>query len=91
MKSSSIMPTPAALRRQRRTRCAAFLGPGVTATRQAMEAVSGIERGFFRRRGLVILMLRELTAPLNPIFAQPQFSTDNAMGVAVLAKRLTEG
>ena len=36
-------------------------------------------------------MLRELTAPLNPIFAQPQFSTDNAMGVAVLAKRLTEG
>ena len=35
-------------------------------------------------------MLRELTAPLNPIFAQPQFSTDNAMGVAVLTKRLTE-
>lgn len=35
-------------------------------------------------------MLRSLTAPLHPIFAQPQFSTDNAMGVAVLAHRLTE-
>ena len=36
-------------------------------------------------------MLRELVAPLNPIFAEPQFSTDNAMGVAVLAHRLQEG
>ena len=27
---------------------------------------------------------------LHPVFAQPQFSTDNAMGVAVLTKRLTE-
>ena len=35
-------------------------------------------------------MLRSLTAPLSPIFAQPQFSTDNAMGVAVLAHRLQE-
>ena len=35
-------------------------------------------------------MLRELTAPLNPVFAQPQFSTDNAMGVAVLAYRMQE-
>ena len=35
-------------------------------------------------------MLREVVAPLNPIFAQPQFSTDNAMGVAVLAHRITE-
>ena len=35
-------------------------------------------------------MLREIIAPLDPIFSQPQFSTDNAMGVAVLAKRLTE-
>ena len=33
-------------------------------------------------------MLRELVAPLNPIFAKPQYSTDNAMGVAVLAHRL---
>lgn len=36
-------------------------------------------------------MLREVIAPLDPIFSQPQFSTDNAMGVAVLAHRATEG
>ena len=35
-------------------------------------------------------MLRKVIAPLNPIFSQPQFSTDNAMGVAVLAYRMTE-
>jgi len=32
-------------------------------------------------------LLRELTAPLDPVFAQPQYSTDNAMGVAVIAHR----
>ena len=36
-------------------------------------------------------MLRELTKPLKPVFAQPQYSTDNAMGVAILAHRLLEG
>ena len=36
-------------------------------------------------------MLREIIQPLNPIFSQPQYSTDNAMGVAVLAMRATEG
>lgn len=35
-------------------------------------------------------MLRRELAPLNPIFSQPQFSTDNAMGVAVLAHRIME-
>ena len=35
-------------------------------------------------------LLREVIAPLDPIFSQPQFSTDNAMGVAVLAHRATE-
>ena len=35
-------------------------------------------------------MLRSVIAPLNPIFAQPQYSTDNALGVAVLAHRLQE-
>ena len=35
-------------------------------------------------------LLRQVTAPLKPIYAQPQFSTDNAMGVAVLAYRITE-
>jgi N6-L-threonylcarbamoyladenine synthase len=29
-------------------------------------------------------MLRNILAPLDPVFAQPQYSTDNAMGVAVL-------
>lgn len=36
-------------------------------------------------------MLRARMADLNPIFAQPQYSTDNAMGVAVLANRIAEG
>ena len=35
-------------------------------------------------------MLRTVFSSLNPVFAQPQFSTDNAMGVAVLAYRLQE-
>ncbi|MBE6959152.1 MAG: DNA-binding protein [Ruminococcaceae bacterium] len=35
-------------------------------------------------------MLRELTADLQPVFSEPQYSTDNAMGVAVLAHRMTE-
>jgi N6-L-threonylcarbamoyladenine synthase len=36
-------------------------------------------------------MLRSHIAHLNPIFAPPQFSTDNAMGVAVIAYRAQEG
>ena len=35
-------------------------------------------------------LLRDVIAPLKPLFAQPQFSTDNAMGVAVLAHRISE-
>ena len=35
-------------------------------------------------------MLRRTLAPLNPIFSQPQYSTDNALGVAVLAFRAQE-
>ena len=35
-------------------------------------------------------MLRNVLAPLDPVFAQPQYSTDNAMGVAVLAYRAQE-
>lgn len=35
-------------------------------------------------------MLRSILNPLNPIFAEPRFSTDNAMGVAVLAHRAME-
>ena len=36
-------------------------------------------------------MLRELTKDLNPVFCEPQYSTDNALGVAVLTYRLLEG
>lgn len=59
------------------------------ATVQALEAYPGLSVVF---SGGVASnsMLRELTATLHPVFAQPQFSTDNAMGVAVLTKRLTE-
>lgn len=35
-------------------------------------------------------MLREKMKPLDPIFAQPQYSTDNALGVAVLTSRMQE-
>ena len=35
-------------------------------------------------------LLRQMTAQFDPIFAQPQFSTDNAMGVAILAYRAME-
>ena len=35
-------------------------------------------------------MLRQAMAHFSPIFAQPEYSTDNAMGVAVLAYRLQE-
>ena len=35
-------------------------------------------------------MLREMIAPLKPVFSKPEFSTDNAMGVAVLAWRTRE-
>jgi N6-L-threonylcarbamoyladenine synthase len=33
-------------------------------------------------------LLRDKIAPLHPVFCEPQYSTDNAIGVAVLAHRL---
>jgi len=36
-------------------------------------------------------MLRNIIEPLNPVFSEPQYATDNAMGVAVLTHRLQEG
>jgi N6-L-threonylcarbamoyladenine synthase len=36
-------------------------------------------------------MLREKMLPLKPIFCKPEYSTDNAIGVAVLTERLREG
>ena len=59
------------------------------ASEQAMKAYPGLQIVF---SGGVASnsMLREVIKPLNPIFSQPQFSTDNAMGVAVLAHRASE-
>ncbi len=36
-------------------------------------------------------MLRQMLKPLKPVFCQREYSTDNAMGVAVLASRMQEG
>ena len=35
-------------------------------------------------------LLRSLLAPMAPVFSKPEYSTDNAMGVAVLAHRMLE-
>ncbi len=61
----------------------------LTATKNAQKVYPGLEVVF---SGGVASnsMLRTVLAPLNPVFAQPQFSTDNAMGVAILAHRLLE-
>ena len=60
------------------------------ASEQALKAYPGLQIVF---SGGVASnsMLRDVIAPLNPIFSQPQYSTDNAMGVAVLAHRISEG
>ena len=59
------------------------------ASEQALKAYPGLQIVF---SGGVASnsMLREVVKPLNPIFSQPEFSTDNAMGVAVLAHRAVE-
>ena len=69
-------------------RCVAFAVH--KATENALKAYPGLEVVF---SGGVASnsMLRELTQDLNPVFCEPQYSTDNAMGVAVLAHRLQEG
>lgn len=62
----------------------------MTATQNAMSAYPGLEVVF--SGGVASnTMLREKIAPMNPVFAKPEFSTDNAMGVAVLAYRQVEG
>ncbi|MBQ1970131.1 MAG: hypothetical protein II221_02915, partial [Paludibacteraceae bacterium] len=59
------------------------------ATKNAMDAYPGLPVVF--SGGVASnAMLREKIAPLAPVFAKPEFSTDNAMGVAVLAYRLME-
>ena len=62
----------------------------LTATKNARKQYPGLEvvfSGGVASNGL----LRELAAPLKPVFAEPKYSTDNAMGVAILARRLLEG
>ena len=59
------------------------------ATEQALKAYPGLSVVFSGGVSSNSL-LREAIAPLNPIFAQPQYSTDNALGVAVLTHRITE-
>ncbi len=60
------------------------------ASEQAMKAYPGL-RIVFSGGVASNSLLREALKPLNPIFSPPQFSTDNAMGVAVLTHRLQEG
>ena len=60
------------------------------ASEQALKAYPGL-RIVFSGGVASNSMLRDVIAPLNPIFSQPQYSTDNAMGVAVLAHRISEG
>ena len=59
------------------------------ATKNALQEYSGLPVVF---SGGVASnsMLRQVLNPLNPIFSEPQYSTDNAMGVAVLAYRHQE-
>mgnify|MGYP004640271173 FL=1 len=60
------------------------------ASEQALQRFPGLEIVF---SGGVASnsLLRSVMQPLSPVFAQPQYSTDNAMGVAILAHRLREG
>ena len=36
------------------------------------------------------LLRREMTAACGAVFAEPEYSTDNAMGIAILANRAME-
>jgi len=59
------------------------------ATRNAQKAYPGLPVVF--SGGVASnAMLRQWTEPLSPIFCEPQYATDNAMGVAVLTHRQQE-
>ena len=60
------------------------------ATQNALKAYPGL-RVVFSGGVASNSLLRQVTKPLDPIFCAPQFSTDNAMGVAVLTARALEG
>ena len=67
-------------------RCVA--GAVYQATKNALKEYPGL-RVVFSGGVASNSMLREVIAPLDPIFCAPQYSTDNAMGVAVLTFRMT--
>jgi N6-L-threonylcarbamoyladenine synthase len=59
------------------------------ATEQALEKFPGLPVVF--SGGVASnTILRSVVAPLNPVFAPAEYSTDNAMGVAILAHRSLE-
>lgn len=70
------------------------------ALRSIAQAVySATEAALVRYPGLPVVLsggvasnslLREITEPLNPIYAPAAYSTDNALGVAILAHRIME-
>ena len=62
----------------------------IQATKNSLKAHPGLRVVFSGGVASNSMLRRELES-LNPIFAQPQFSTDNAMGIAVLASRALEG
>ena len=66
--------------------CAAVM----QATKNALKTYPGL-RVVFSGGVASNSMLRRELEPLTPIFSEPQFSTDNAMGVAVLTARAMEG
>ncbi len=64
-------------------------GAVAQATEQARKAYPGM-RVVFSGGVASNSLLRQTVAYLDPVFSPPEFSTDNAMGVAVLANRATE-
>ena len=68
-------------------RCVA--GAVLQASQNALKAYPGL-RLVFSGGVASNSMLRRVLLPLDPIFSPPQYSTDNAMGVAVLAHRAQE-
>lgn len=60
------------------------------ATQQAQERFPGLEVVFSGGVSSNSL-LRQMSAHYQPVFAMPEYSTDNAMGVAILAYRQLEG
>lgn len=60
------------------------------ATKNALKEYTGLPVVFSGGVASNTMLRREL-AEVSPVFCQPQFSTDNAMGVAILAHRCQEG